>query len=74
MQENNNWYWKQQPLQQTSIFPTHTILHLCLDNIIIRYVQDTPKNLCNSIQEKEGIQRYPISTTNDDYDSILDEI
>ena len=42
MQEKN-WYWKQQPLQQTTIVPTRTILHPCVDVIIIRYVQDTPK-------------------------------
>ena len=45
MQENTNWYWKQQPLQQTIMFPTRTILHPCLDVIIIRYVQDTLKKL-----------------------------
>ena len=38
MQENTNWYWKQQPLQHTIIFPTHTILHPRLDDIAIRYV------------------------------------
>ena len=27
MQENTNWYCKQQPLKQTIIVPTHTILH-----------------------------------------------
>ena len=43
MQENTNWYWKQQPLQQNIIVPTHTILHPHLDVIIIRYVQDIPK-------------------------------
>ena len=52
MQENTNWYWKQQPLQYTIIVPTRTILHTRLDVIIIRYVQDIPKNVCNSIQEK----------------------
>ena len=45
MQENTNWYWKQQPLQQTIIVPTRTILHPRLDVIIIRYVKDTPKNI-----------------------------
>ena len=31
VQENTNWYWKQQPLQQTIIVPTRTILRPCLD-------------------------------------------
>ena len=50
MQENTNWYWKQQPIQQTIILPTRTILHPCLDVIIIRYVQDIPKKLCSRNQ------------------------
>ena len=52
MQENTNWYWKKHPLKQTIIFPTQTIIHPTIDVITIRYVQDTPKNVCNSIQEK----------------------
>ena len=52
MQEKTNWYWKQQPLQHTIIVPTLTILHPCLDVIIIRYVKDMPKNLFIRNQEK----------------------
>ena len=52
MQENTNWYWKQLSLQQTIIFPTCTILHPRLDVVIIRNVQDIPKNVCNMIQAK----------------------
>ena len=51
-QENTNWYWKQQPLQHTIIVPTRTILHPSLDVITVRYVQYTPKNVCNRIQAK----------------------
>ena len=68
MQENTNWYCKQQPLQQNIIVPTRTILHPCLDDITIMYVQDIPKNVCNSIQAKKSIQRHPISMTGADYD------
>ena len=53
MQENTNWYWKQQPLQQTIVVPTRTILHPRLDVTTIRYVKDTPKNVCNMIQQKK---------------------
>ena len=74
MQENTNWYWKQQPLQQTIIVQTHKIIHTRLDVITIRYVQDTPKKFCNSIQAKETLQRHPIITTDAGYDYILDEI
>ena len=38
MQENINWYWKQQPLQNTIIVPTRKIIHPRLDVIIMRYV------------------------------------
>ena len=72
-QENTNWYWKQQPLQQTIIVPKRTILHPRLDVIIIRYVQDIHKNVCNSIQEK-SIQRHPFSMTDADCGYSLDEI
>ena len=52
MQENTNWYWKQQPLQHTIIFPTRTIIYPHIDVIIIRYVQDIPKNICSRNQAK----------------------
>ena len=72
MQENTNWYWKQKPLQLPIIFPTLTILHPRLDFITIRYVQDIPKNFCNSIQEKIAIQRHTIIMNDADYDYISD--
>ena len=53
MQENTNWYWNQKPLQQTIIVPTRTILHPRHDVITIRYLQDIPKNIFNSIQAKK---------------------
>ena len=37
MQENTNWYWKQQPLQHTTIVLTRTLIHPRLDVITIRY-------------------------------------
>ena len=74
MQENNNWYRKQQPLQHTIIVPTRTIIHPRIEVIIIRYVQDIPKKLCGSNETKTAIQRNPIIMTDADYDYILDEI
>ena len=70
VQENTNWYWKQQPLQQTIMVPTRTILHLLIDVITIRYVQDIHNNLCNRNQAKTVIQRHPIIMTDADYDYI----
>ena len=74
IQENTNLYWKQQPLQQTIIVPTRTIIHPRLGVITIRYVQDIPKNVCNRIEAKKAIQRHAVSMTDTDYDYILDEI
>ena len=71
MQENSNWYWKQQSLQQNIIVLTRTIIHICLDVFIIRYVQDTPNNVYNRIQGKKAIQRHPICLTDTDFDYIL---
>ena len=48
-QENTNWCWKQQPLQQTITVPTLTIIHPRVYFITIGYVQDIFKNVCNRI-------------------------
>ena len=50
MQENSNWYWKQQSMQHNIIFSTPTIIHTCLDVLIMTDVQDIPKTFCNIIQ------------------------
>ena len=63
VQEDNNWYWKQQPLQQTIIVPTRTIIHPLLDVNIIGCVQDIPKNICGRNKAKKGIQRHIIIIT-----------
>ena len=69
--KKNNWYWKQQPPQQTIIVPTCTILHPRLYVITKIYVQDILKNICN---RKIIHTKHPIITTDADYDYILDEI
>ena len=53
VQEKTNWYWKQQPLKQTIIVPTRTILHPCLEVVFNRYVQDIPKKPCSRNEEKK---------------------
>ena len=74
MQENTNWHWKQQPLQQKIIVPTRTIVHPRLDVIIIRYVQYISMNLCIRNQEKKAMQIHQVIMDDADYDDILDEI
>ena len=53
MQENANWYYKQQSLKQTIMVPTRTIIHQRLYVEIIRCVQDIPNNFCNIIYKKD---------------------
>ena len=74
MQDSTNWYWEKHPHQQDIIVPTQTIIHTRLEVVGITYVQDIPKNVCNRIQEKKSIQRYPIFLIDYYYDYILDGI
>ena len=52
MQENSNWYWKQQQLQQNIIVTIRIILHLCLDVVRTIDVKGTPKLVCNKFNQK----------------------
>ena len=74
MQENTNWYWKQQPLQNTIVVPTRTVFHPSLEFIIIIYDKDIPKKRFGRREAKKAIQRNPIIMTDADYDYIMDEI
>ena len=74
IQENYNWYQKQQSLQHNIIVPTRTILHTRLDVVRITYIQDIHKTICNRIQAKKSMQIHPICMTYNDYDYILDEV
>ena len=74
MQENTNWYQKQQPPHHHIMVTTRKILHPRLDDVEITDVQEIPTYVCNRIQEKKDIQRHPIYLTYYDYDYILDEI
>ena len=49
MQENTNWYRKQQSMQHTIIVTTCTTIHPSLDVITIRYVQNIHKNIFSTI-------------------------
>ena len=70
MQENINWYWKQQSLQHNIIVPTRTILHPRLDSVRKTYFQDIHKTVYNRIQAKKSMQRHPICMKDADYDYI----
>ena len=68
---STNWYWDKHTHQQYIIVTTRTSIHPRLDVVVITDIQDTPKRLCNSIQEKI-IQRHYICLTDTDCDYILD--
>ena len=53
MQESTNLYWKQQPLKHNIMVPKCTILHPCLEVIVIRYVQYTPKKILAGTKQKK---------------------
>ena len=73
IQENTNWYWRQQPLQQNIIVPKRTILHPRPD--VVR-ITDFKTSIILFVTElnKKSTQRHPICLTDADYDYILDEI
>ena len=74
IQGTTNWYWNQQPLQQTITVPTCTILLPRIEFIIIRYVQDIPKKLCDRSEAKTLTQGHPIIVTGADNNYIMDKI
>ena len=73
MQDNTNCHWKKHPPQHDIIFPKRTIIHPHLDVAGITYFQDTPKSVCNRIQEKSHTKT-PYFLIDDPYDYISDGI
>ena len=53
VQVNNNGHWEKQTLKHTTIVPTCTILHPCLNVVGITYFKDIRKTFCNRIQAKK---------------------
>ena len=56
------------------MFPTHTILNICINVVAVKYVNDIPRSVCNRNQTKQVLQRQPIFLTDSDNDYILEEI
>ena len=52
MQGNTDLYWEKNPLQQTIIFSTRTIINPHINVVGITDVHDIPKSVCNRIQAK----------------------
>ena len=56
MQEINNWFWDQHPQHLVITVQTHTILHPRIYVTTITDINDIPKCVCNSTQEKKPYQ------------------
>ena len=58
--------------QQVIFVPTQTIVHPCLDVVVVNVVHDIPKSIQNIHQEKQSLQRQYICLTGSDNDCILE--
>ena len=74
MQENKICYWEGENNQQLIFFPTHTIVHTCLDVFVAKYGHDITISAFNINQTRKDLQRYLICLTDSDNDYIIDEI
>ena len=74
MQENTTCYWEQKQKQQVIISPTHTILHSCINFVVVKYVNDIPRSVCNRNQAKHNLQRNTICIIESYQYYILGEI
>ena len=71
LQEKSKWYFDKKKQQQFIIFPMHTLVYPRLDVMVVKYVHDIPKNVCNRIQTKKSLQIHPICFNDSDHNYIL---
>ena len=72
MKENTKWYWEHNQKQQVIVVPTHNIVHTCIGVILVKYVHDIPKSICNRNQAGQDLKRHHICLTDSDHYSIID--
>ena len=60
--------------QQVIIVPTCNILNPCLNVIVIKYIHDMPRSVCNINQPKQDLQRHHKWLNDSDNNYIIDEI
>ena len=70
MQENKNCYWDKNQ-QQVTIVPTHTIVHPCIEIMVVKYFQDIPRSVFNINQSRQALQIRTIRLTESDNDFII---
>ena len=51
MQKKIKWYWGQKQQQKAIIFPTRTIIHTCLDVVIVKHFHAIPRSDFHRNQE-----------------------
>ena len=56
--------------QQVLIVPTQTIVHSCLDVVVVKDVHDISKIICNRNNSKQDLRKHPICLTDCDHDYI----
>ena len=71
MKYSTKWYWEQTQQQNNILVPTRTILHPCLDIMVVTEVKEIPNSLCNRNQAHKSIQRHSICLTDSDHISPL---
>ena len=74
MKTKTNWYWKQKLNKHTVIISTRAIFHSCIDVLVIKYVADIRRIICNKKQAEKNLQQQPICIYDAYHDYILDEI
>ena len=74
MQENINYYWYHKNQQQVIILTTRTSVHICIDVVTEKRVNDIPRSIFNRNQAKKDLQRHPFCLTDPENDYILEEI
>ena len=74
IKENKKCYWEHIQQQQVIIVTTLTILQPCLDVVLVEYVHDIPRSICNRNQSKQDLQRHPICLNDSDHNYILEKI
>ena len=52
MQEKSEWFWEKKYQQQAIVVPSLTIVHPCLDVMVMKYVNYIPRGVGNKNQAR----------------------
>ena len=48
-------YWEHTHQQKNMVFPTFTIFHKCIEDIVVKYVQYIPERFCNRNKSRQDL-------------------